>query len=198
MRYAHPETFLPLKILMMNHCQHMIVNIWVLWWWIFITVTIWFIQELTVFYLSRPFIFLFRRVLPFIFLTIFIFSLHIVIEWRGFWWNLLNLSNLRFIPHNNNAKIKGTVYLISLITNFPGFHLFIFVLFELRANWKEDCETLTEWNIRYYIGWDFTEWNSFFPYNVSFVVTKINIFHSCRTHVELVSRSCRSCLARVL
>ena len=35
----------------------------------------------------------------------------------------------------------------------------IVVRFKLRADWKEDCETLTDWDVRYYIDWDFTEWN---------------------------------------
>ena len=73
MRYVHPKIFLPLKILMMSHCQYLSP-----WWSIFITITIWFIRGWTVFSLSRPFVFLFRRLFPFIFLAIFIFRLVIV------------------------------------------------------------------------------------------------------------------------
>ena len=58
------------------------------------------------------------------------------------------------------CKIRGNTYLISWISlniYFPKFHLSTSVFFKLRADWKEDCETLADWDIWYYIDWDFTE-----------------------------------------
>ena len=41
---------------------------------------------------------------------------------------------------------------ISLGNNFPKSNSYIFVRFELRADWKGECETLADWDIWYYIG----------------------------------------------
>ena len=56
--------------------------------------------------------------------------------------------------------MKGPTYLISWILleiNLTKFFLFIFVMLELQAAWKEDYGTLTNFEIRYYINEDFME-----------------------------------------